>query len=178
MISDLNKEKLEAVNKMYGMRIYRICMEILEDIFDAEDAAQDAYIKILHYIDRIDDISAASAQKYISLAAESAAKNMLRKDKRKRSGELIFLSDETADEALEAETAKMYLEEVHALGVCVDRLAEYKGALSEDDLAALKYYTEGSRTLKETAEHFGMTHAALRKRVQRLRARVSEIHKM
>ncbi len=174
MISNIQREKLEAVSRMYGIYIYRVCLKILGNQADAEDAAQDTYIKILDYMDRIDDITSNSAKKYVALTAESVAKNMLKREKRKRPLDMVRLDDETNNIALETEMARMAYEEVHARDNCIDRLNEYAGILNKKEMIMLEYHANESRTMKETAEHFGMEPAAFRKRMQRLREKVAK----
>ena len=173
MISNTQREKLEAVSRMYGIYIYRVCLKILRNQADAEDAAQDTYIKILDYMDRIDDITSDSAKKYVALTAESVAKNMLKREKNKRPVDMVRLDDEMNDIALETEMARIAVEEIHARDNCIDRLNEYIGSINAVELSMLEYHADEKRTLKETAEHFGMEPAAFRKRLQRLREKVA-----
>ncbi len=173
MISNIQREKLEAVSRIYGIYIYRVCLKILGNQADAEDAAQDTYIKILDYMDRIDDIESNSAKKYVSLTAQSVAKNMLKREKIKRPVDMVRIDDETTNIALETEMARMVVEETHARDNCIDRLSEYVGVLDELEQSMLEYHSEGRRTLKETAEHFGMNPATFRKRMQRLREKIA-----
>ena len=106
MTDNIKMEKLEAVSKLYGSYIYRVCLRILGNRADAEDAAQDTYIKILDYMDRIEDIGSNSAKKYVELTAESVAKNMLAREKRKRPADMVRIDDEAAVTALDAERAR------------------------------------------------------------------------
>ncbi len=175
MTDNIKMEKLEAVSKFYGPYIYRVCLRILRNRADAEDAAQDTYIKILDYMDRIEDIESNSAKKYVELTAESVAKNMLTREKRKRPSDMIRIDDEAAVTALDAERARLSLEECHARDNCEEKLSTYMLALSEVERKMLEYHVREKRTMKETAEYFGITPDAFRKRMQRIREKAAAI---
>ena len=164
MTDNIKMEKLEAVSKLYGSYIYRVCLRILGNRADAEDAAQDTYIKILDYMDRIEDIGSNSAKKYVELTAESVAKNMLAREKRKRPADMVRIDDEAAVTALDAERARTSAEEDHARDNCEERLHRYMTVLSDTERKMLEYHAVEKRTLKETAEHFGVRPDTFRKR--------------
>lgn len=172
MTGDAYKEKLEALSKIYHMHIYRVCLKILGNRIDAEDAAQDTYIKIIEYVDRLDDISSDGARKYISMTAQSVAKNMLKSEKRKRYMDIARLDDERTAILLERNMARMMLEEIYARNNCIDRLNEYMCICDPLEQSMLEYHSCGCGTFRETAEYFGMKPATFRKRIQRLRERV------
>ena len=175
MTDNIKMEKLEAVSKLYGPYIYRVCLRILGNRADAEDAAQDTYIKILDYMDRIEDIGSNSAKKYVELTAESVAKNMLAREKRKRPADMVRIDDEAAVTALDAERARTSAEEDHARDNCEERLHRYMTVLSDTERKMLEYHAVEKRTLKETAEHFGVRPDTFRKRMQRIREKAAAI---
>lgn len=175
MTDNIKMEKLEAVSKFYGPYIYRVCLRILRNSADAEDAAQDTYIKILDYMDRIEDIESNSAKKYVELTAESVAKNMLSREKIKRPADMIRIDDEAAVTALDAERARLSAEEDRARDNCEEKLHRYMIALSDTERKMLEYHAVEKRTLKETAEHFGVRPDTFRKRMQRIREKAAAI---
>lgn len=148
MTDNIKMEKLEAVSKLYGSYIYRVCLRILGNRADAEDAAQDTYIKILDYMDRIEDIGSNSAKKYVELTAESVAKNMLAREKRKRPADMVRIDDEAAVTALDAERARTSAEEDHARDNCEEKLHRYMAVLSDTERKMLEYHAVEKRTLK------------------------------
>lgn len=172
MASDACKEKLEALIKIYDMYIYRVCLKILGNRADAEDATQDTYVKIIEYVDRLDDIPSDRTRKYISKTAQSVAKNMLKSEKRKRYMDIARLDDEKIAILLERNMARMILEEIYARNNCIDRINEYMCIFDPIEQSMLEYHSCGCGTFRETAEYFGMKPATFRKRIQRLRERV------
>lgn len=168
MISLKEKTKMERLVEIYGVYIYRVCLKILKDPSDAEDAAQNTYIKLLKYIDKLDEIESKAVKVYIYKTAESVSRNMLKKANGKES---VLESEELAA-AIEYRSAAEAISVQHAENNCIDILIEYEEALSESELELLKYHVDTGDTLLETAEHFGIKYDRCRKQMERIRKKI------
>lgn len=168
MISLKEKTKMERLVEIYGVYIYRVCLKILKDPSDAEDAAQNTYIKLLNYIDKLDEIESKAVKVYVYKTAESVSKNMLKKV----SGKEAVLESEELTIAIETRSAAEAISVQYAENNCIDRLIEYAGALSESEFELLKYHADTGDTLLETAEHFGIKYDKCRKQMERIRKKI------
>lgn len=169
MISLKEKKKLERVTELYGAYIYRVCLKMLKDPHDAEDAAQNTYIKLVAYLSKIDDIESKATKVYIYKTADSVCKNMLRKGKVCDVG--VSEEDMMAVEAREAADA---IAAEYAENNCIDKLTEYLKPLSQSERDLLEYYAYTGDTLEATARHFGIRYDRCRKQMERIRKKIKK----
>ncbi len=80
IISDDEKsvEKFELLFNSYGKQMLYVANSVLGNLQDAEDAVQDALIRIASRIDRIDLENPARVRGYVLTAAKNSAKNLLK----------------------------------------------------------------------------------------------------
>lgn len=88
---------------------------------------------------------------------------------------MVRIDDEVAVTALDAERARTSAEEDHARDNCEERLHRYMTVLSDTERKMLEYHAVEKRTLKETAEHFGVRPDTFRKKMQRIREKAAAI---
>ena len=95
-------EKFTNLFKRYKGLMFWTTKDVLKDEYLAEDALQDAFIKLINRIDQIDDIRSAEAKRYVSAAARNAAIDRYR---RRNTGakQEIFSEDVEYFEEIEAE---------------------------------------------------------------------------
>ncbi len=77
-LSESQRRKAEKLYTDYGDFVYRVALGLLEDRFLAEDACQEAFVRVIGNIDRIDESSVNSTRKYLEIAGRNAAIDILR----------------------------------------------------------------------------------------------------
>ena len=82
-----NQSKFEIIYRHYGGLMYHIAYKILNHQQDAEDAVQQAFIKIAENIDKISKPVCPKTQSYIVTIVESKAIDCYRANKRRNTVE-------------------------------------------------------------------------------------------
>lgn len=80
MIQNIEEKiKFETLYRQYGKLMFTIALKILKNVEDAEDATHNAFVAIARNIKSINSPSSAEAKRYVTLAAEHHAVNLLKK---------------------------------------------------------------------------------------------------
>ena len=75
----LDKKEAENINKIYTQYskfMFAVAYNILNNVHNSEDAIQQALIKIIENINKIDDIKSKRTRNYIGLSVRNIAINM------------------------------------------------------------------------------------------------------
>ena len=155
----MKKEKLipdarRAVNE-YGNSLYRLCSVITGNREDASDAVQECFLK---YVEKAPEFNDAEHEKaWLIKVASNICKDILRKRKHHS-----FVSlDEIRNLGTSENNAQI-------LGMLVSLEEKYR-------IVIHLHYVEGYKT-GEIASMFGITEAAVKKRLQRGRNALREIY--
>ena len=77
-----NQSKIRQIYVKYFACMYGKAMRILHNEHDAEDAVQEAFLRIIDHIDDIPDVDSAKAQWYVVTIVANVAIDMWRRKKR------------------------------------------------------------------------------------------------
>ena len=146
---------IEACYKLYEQKMYYVAYSILHDEGKAEDAVQDAFIKLMQHEVHFDKPDGDDCKRYIITVIRNAAINIY--NKTQRESELMFLTDR--DDRAEIMT-ELEIDEGSDIESLVNGLPDKYHEVM--DYLVLKEYTT-----KETAEKLGITEANVRKRYER-----------
>lgn len=80
--SDDDKSKFEKLYTHYRNLMFYAANGILKNKSDCEDAVHDAFLRLIKYIDRIEDVYSTRTKALVVITAESAAKDIYRKQKK------------------------------------------------------------------------------------------------
>ena len=100
-----NRERIEEVYRLYEQKMYRIAFSILGDVTDAEDAVQDAFLKLVRLVRKLEDPASDRTKRYVLRAIQSTSIDIYRKNK-----ELLLTPEETSYRKI-AEEVKRQMEE-------------------------------------------------------------------
>lgn len=94
--------------------------DVLNDEYSAEDAVQDAFLRIIGRIEQIDDIDSVETKRYVSLAARNAAIDKYRKricssEKEMFAEDVDYLEEIEAEPCLEDTEGNRILDIINAL---------------------------------------------------------------
>lgn len=159
--TDEERDKFEALYEKYKDRMFDSINSIINDEHLSEDILQEALIKIIHNIDKInDDINSNSAKGFIMTVATNTALDFYRKNAKRRGVEIFV--DEVEEKVFydsdEDLSAKLNTE---------NRIITTIKSMKEKyrDILLLKY-VQGLGN-DEIAELFGITEEAVRQRISR-----------
>ncbi len=160
-----DEEALAALVRLYHDRVYRFGVRVCRDEFDADDAVQEAFIKLAA---RPDIQAQPGAISWLFTVVAHTCRRLLRPLARQRRalGERVE-SEAVATEELSAEAALGRWELVHAVHAAIARLAPpYREVLVLRELEGLSG--------EATAALLGLELAAMKTRLHRARAMLRE----
>lgn len=86
-----SKNKFEKIYDKYRDLMLYLANRILKEPHLAENAVHDAFLRLIKYIDNIDDIDCHKTKSLIVIVTESASKDIYNKHKR-----MVYLENENA----------------------------------------------------------------------------------
>lgn len=160
-----NQNKFEQIYGKYRVLMYRVAYGVLNNRQDAEDAVQDAFVKIYDHIDDIGEVDSPRTRSFLMVVTRNVCLNELRSRKHD-SGEDI----EELDVAAEVSVEDAVLSE---LGVA--RIKDALGTLPVNyrDILYLTVFREYD--LHGAAELLGITYENAKQRLQRARRKLAEL---
>lgn len=158
--------EFERLYKNYKRLMFGIAIDILKNEQDAEDAVQEAFIRLADNLDRITDADSPQARNFAAVITRNVCFNVLR---RRHIEDDIDETDAASD--MTAEDEFLSAQGVETLERAVLSLPEkYR------DILYLTAYEELS--LHDAAKLLGITYENAKSRVKRARKKMSEfLHK-
>ena len=152
-----NRERIEEVYRLYEQKMYRIAFSILGDVTDAEDAVQDAFLKLVRLVRKLEDPASDRTKRYVLRAIQSTSIDIYRKNNKEREHCLDHEVESVVGDMPSTETLYSHREEIR------ERLAE----LSEDQREAVTLHLIGGMSFEEIAKEKNISLAAVRRRYER-----------
>lgn len=158
--SPMERSKFEKVYLEYKGLMFHVAYQILRNEEDAEDAVQNAFVKIAENISKIEDAVCPKTQHYVITIVENKAIDLYRGNRRRSAAKYMDdISGISVDPG-----------RVHGLALCLEKLpAKYR------EVILLKYY-HGFST-KEIAQILKITQVNAIKLDQRAQNRLMKICK-
>jgi len=122
-LADGDRDALEQIYAMTRVKLFGICLRILKDRKEAEDALQDVYINLWQRADRYDP-SRASPISWLSTFARNRAVDRLRVGKVRAGAVPEDEAAPVADEAPLADTLLIDAERAAHVHTCLDTLSD------------------------------------------------------
>lgn len=155
--------KFETIYIKYRRLMYKIAFELLGNAQDAEDAVQDAFVRICDNIEKLGDPDCPQTRNYCVIITRNLCFNKLRRGAPLEIDERIPAADNVEDAFFSGAG-------VEALERALKKLsANYR------DILYLTVYEELS--LHQAAELLGITYENAKSRVKRARKKLAEILK-
>jgi RNA polymerase sigma-70 factor (ECF subfamily) len=157
---------IERCYRLYEQKMYQVAYSILRDEGMAEDAVQEAFLKLMNSDTYFDDVKSDDCKRYIITVIKHSSITIY--NKKKREQQVIYLSDQDDDFAQLEEGADD--EDRQNLRLLMDKLPD-------------KYYevvdcmVVKELSVKETAKELAITEANVRKRFQRAKLLLKTIVK-
>lgn len=157
--------KFDRLYKNYKRLMFGIAYDILKNEQDAEDAVQEAFIRLADNIDKIADADSPQARNFSVVVTRNICFNMLRKRHIETD-----IDDEVVCSDNSAEDNFLAAQGVETLERALESLPEkYR------DILYLTVYEELS--LREAAKLLGITYENAKSRVKRARKKISDFLK-
>ncbi len=119
------QEKLNFIAANYMRAMWTKAYSVISDAHEAEDACQEAFIKIIRVIDQVEDVTELRAKALCCIIAKNAAIDLARRNKRTTPAEEGFIDFEAeAPEHESPEAVAASNEGVAKLSEMIDRLPE------------------------------------------------------
>lgn len=149
---------IEKCYKLYEQKLYQIAYKILHDEGKAEDAVQEAFMKLMKRNIYFEDVESDECKRYIITVIKNAAINIYNKSKREQ--EIIYFSDYSDFDKIEdKKELDDCSEEVRAL---INKLP--KKYYDIVDCMVIK-----EMSVKETAIFLDISETNVRKRFERVK---------
>ncbi len=155
-----DKEKFARLYQTYKSDMYQTAFSILLNHTMAEDAVQDACLKLIHYLDSVDEEDTHRTKGYIKAIVQTTALHMLKRSKKE------FLYEPHLLEELSSEKAAS--PEIQFLGKdLAGYLRQFIGELKPKEQHCIYLFYFKRQSTLQIAESLGVSPAAVRKRLQR-----------
>lgn len=160
MIGQRDSEKLERLYTLYEQKMYAAAFSILNNEWQAEDAVQEAFVRLLKHIRKLKDVESVKTRAYVLNTIKTTAIDQYRRNQVQNKqcvplGEMEIADDR--DDAMEV-IGRLAGEMV---------LDEMLGKLPETYRDVIMYRCVHQLSVRETAAVLEITEEAVRKRQQR-----------
>ena len=160
-----NQERIENIYQLYEQKMYWIAYSILGDVSDAEDAVQDAFLKLVRLVRKLEDPFSDRTKRFVIRTIQSTAIDRYRKNKKDR--------ENRSDQNVESvdifvpshEDGIGEKQEIHLL------LQKIPG----DQREVIELHTVQGMSFEEISKEKKASPAAVRKRYERGMKRLREI---
>jgi RNA polymerase sigma-70 factor, ECF subfamily len=150
---------ITALYERYGDMVQGRCRTLLGDAIEAQDAAQEVFLRLHRYRDRFR--GDASPATYLFKVTTTTCLNVIRSRRRRREHPVSELPPVAANDSMMSRIEVRDLVQHHLAGE------------DERTVAAVVYHYVDGMTHRETGEMLGVTGAAVRKRIAGWRRRVA-----
>ena len=163
-----SRDLLEKIYREYNKEMYYIGYDILKNSHDASDVVQTSIIKLIHYIEKINDVKCNKTKYLIVTIVKNTAIDLYRKKNNHPLLE-IEVAEDIADSISES------MEEIVIRLSDAKMIAKKLAQLSPEyaDILTLKYYFEFED--KEIAEILKISHVNVRVRLSRAKSHLRNL---
>ena len=150
-------ERMTGLYRRYEQAMFRLARSILHDDFLAEDAVQEAFVRLIRARDRLGDLSSPQTRRYVMQTAKSCAVDIYRRRARE-SENLTEMTDVLADTLADDGTGMSPSDVTAAVDSLPDKYARVircrfiLGLSVEETAAVMKVSTDCVRKRTERAK--------------------------
>lgn len=144
------------IYEKYKYLMFSVAMDVLGDKFSAEDAVQEAFLKIINNFNKIDDLNSNRTKRLIITITKNVSIDIYRKRRKQKEYELEI------DRIVDLEHSDVYM-----IGED-DRFSEIEGLADKYKEVLILKYSSGF-SVPEIAEMLEISEVNVRKRISRAR---------
>ena len=157
---------IENSYKLYEQKMYQVAYSVLHDQGLAEDAVQEAFVKLMKHNVYFEDLESDECKRYMITVIKHSSIDIYNKKRKER--EIVYLSAEDAD-------IKDIPVQDDADGI--NNIEEIISSLPEKYYLVVNCLAVKNLSVKETALELGITEANVRKRFERAKLMLKTIVK-
>ena len=173
-----DSELIAEYYDMYEQKVYRLAYAVLGNVWQAEEAVQETFLKLISCRDMVRRMSESKRTAYITKMAKNIAIDMYRSNKRASESVSTFVGDETSAETLENAVWNRSADFGRDMSDEVEKRLLVKAVLerlSGDDALILQLRIIRQLSVRETSAIMNMSEPAVRKRYERA---IKRAHKL
>lgn len=153
-----SQQRFEELYNTYAASMYRVAYAVLRDQGFAEDAVQQAFLKLYHELDKIEDLHANKTRAFIVILVRNTAIDLYRKRKREQVVYFEDLERDPGDRNASPEQLAIDAQSEEAVRKLLGDMGEKYAQI------LLLRYCHGYRN-KEIAELLNLSEAAVASRI-------------
>ena len=155
---------IETCYRLYEQKMYYVAYRILNDEMQAEDAVQEAFIRLMKAKTYFEDPGSTDCKKYIITVIKNAALDTYKRNQ--RSNEILYFTD-SSEEMENADTCDPYGS---------SEVEELMEKLPDKYHEVFKSIAVEGYSVKETGLRLGITEENVRKRYSRARKMLRDMY--
>ena len=163
-----DREKLAELYRIYEKPLYRIAYAVLHDHAQAEDAVSEAFCRVMRHIGKIGEPDSPQTKQYMVKTIRSTSFSQYRWNRRHTEHSQVL--DEHHAELPDPDDLLTKRIERRSL---LDMLTSMLGILNETDRQIVVWHGRDGIPFAQIGEHLHLSEAAVRKRYERARKRIS-----
>jgi RNA polymerase sigma-70 factor (ECF subfamily) len=157
---EITRNKLEDIYRLHRKKLWYVANDILHDEYEAEDAVQEALIKVSEYIDKNFDVKCNKTVGLVVIIVRRLSINIYNKRKRRKNVEVDSFENVADDDGWSPEIHVLRLDEKEWIA---EKLADIKKKYA--DILTLKYFYEYSN--RDIADMLSTSEGNVRIRLMR-----------
>ena len=161
-----DKSRFEQLYCKYERLMLYVAYNYLKDFRQAEDAVNDAFIKIIEHFDKIDEIDCPQTKRYVVTVVKNVCVDIHRKNTRHRE---VAIESEDGINILDIVENEPSAQDAYFEKYEKEEIKEAFKKLSEDYQIALYYTAALKKSVKEIAEITNSNPETIKKRIYRAR---------
>lgn len=158
-LADKQISFIEDCYKLYEQKMYHVAFAILHNEEQAEDAVQDAFLKLMKHKVKFDSPGSDECKRYIITVIRNAAINIYNRNK--RDCEVTYLTDNI--EIMESRATVLPESDAES----DEQIEQLMGCLDGKYYDVVYCLVVRDMTTRQAAEELGITEASVRKRFER-----------
>lgn len=173
-----DSELIAEYYDMYEQKVYRLAYAVLGNVWQAEEAVQETFLKLISCRDMVRRMSESKRTAYITKMAKNIAIDMYRSNNRASERVSAFVGDEISAETLENAAWNRSADFGRDMADEVEKRQLVKAVLerlSGDDALILQLRIIRQLSVRETSAIMNMSEPAVRKRYERA---IKRAHKL
>ena len=161
-----DKSKFETLYIKYEKLLFYVAFDILKDHHLAEDAVNNAFIRIIDNLDKIDKIDCPQTKRFVVIITKNICLDMLRK-KNRHNETIIDISESQA--FLDSVDSAQSAQDEFFMQFDMNSIKQAFHKLQPDYQMALYYHAILGESINKVAELMGVKPEAAKKRIYRAR---------
>ncbi len=176
-----NEEERSFVEELYikyRQRILNVCMQVLKNPDDANDALEDSFVRVMENVEKFMDIEEENIYGFLAVSAKHVACDIYRKKNRRSQNETsstYFESDDSEGNVLDLKDESINVEQALIDKEFITEAKELMQSMPSDQSTVLVYKFLYHMGNSEIAELLGIDRSVVNLRLHRARIKLKKL---